>query len=66
MIGESLGREDLIVEAGEERIWQNGEIVSEIREKLLYLSAHLEKIKSEIREIVKRQRELLDGVWKEL
>ena len=66
VIGESLGREDLIVEAGEERIWQNGEIVSEIREKLLYLSAHLEKIKSEIREIVKRQRELLDGVWKEL
>lgn len=66
VIGESLGRGDLIVEAGKELIWQNGEIVSEIREKLVYLSTHFEKIKSEIRERVRQQQTLLEDVWKEL
>lgn len=66
VIGGSLRREDLIIEAGEEELWLKGKIVSEVQEKLEYLFANFEKIKSEIREMVKQQQKLLGEIWKEL
>lgn len=49
VIGNGLKRNDLIIEAANSQLWNNGSIVNDVREKINYLLDNYEKINLEIK-----------------
>ena len=59
VIGESIGRYDLVVEANDSRLWMEGEIVDLVMQKYHYMMANYDSLCSEIRNSVSSQKQLV-------
>jgi colanic acid/amylovoran biosynthesis protein len=59
VIGDSLGRGDLILEAADRTLWEDGALVSRVMERVEYLLANRPRLQAEIAAAVARQKELV-------
>ncbi len=60
VIGDNLGRNDLIIEANDPKLWENGEIANIILDKVKYILNEYTLLTSEIETKVKEQQELVN------
>jgi colanic acid/amylovoran biosynthesis protein len=58
VIGDSLGRGDLIVDATDRTLWENGALTPRVMERVDYLLANRSRLQAEIVVSVARQKEL--------
>jgi colanic acid/amylovoran biosynthesis protein len=66
VIGQNLGREDLIVDADKPGLWNSGEMTHLITEKMDYVLANYERLKKEIAKKVAEQKSILDDNFKSI
>lgn len=59
VIGMNLGREDLIIESNKSELWDSGEIVNLIVDKIDYLLVNYESLTIDIKEKIKIQKSLV-------
>jgi len=59
VIGMNLNRNDLIIESNRTELWQSGEIVKLIMEKMAYIRQNYAKLSREIQQKVKEQKKLV-------
>jgi len=59
VIGANLNRNDLIIESNRPELWQSGEILQMIEEKISYISQNYAKLSEEIRQKVTEQKKLV-------
>ena len=59
VVGRNINRNDLIIEANDNLIWQNGKIVTLLEEKIDYLISHYDQIIPEIKSKVLQQKKIV-------
>jgi colanic acid/amylovoran biosynthesis protein len=66
VIGESIGRYDLVIESNDSQIWDNGSIITAVIEKVTYLLSNYSKITLEISKVISSQKKLLNDKFDQL
>jgi len=63
VIGDNLGRNDLIIEANDESLWENGEISDIVLDKVNYILDNYESLTKEIKIKVEEQQKLVNSAF---
>lgn len=66
VIGDNLGRNDLIIEANKPPLWENGEIVDIIIEKVQYILNDYQNLKNNIETKIEEQKVLVNNAFNEV
>jgi colanic acid/amylovoran biosynthesis protein len=66
VIGRSIGRNDLIIEANDPKMWHSGSILIAIREKVDYMLVNYEDLCVQIQERIKTQKQHIKTIFREL
>ena len=66
VIGDSIGRNDLIIEANDSNMWDDGSIVIKVQEKVNYLLANYTLLLSEIKNSVNNQKMIINEKFDQL
>ena len=66
VIGLNLDRSDLIIESNESKLWESGEIVNLITEKMAYVTGNYERLSNEIKHKVTIQKQLVEETFNQI
>jgi colanic acid/amylovoran biosynthesis protein len=66
VIGDSIGRYDLVVEANDSKLWIEGNIVDLVVEKYKYMITNYDYLRNEIKSSVVAQKLLVENALNEI